>query len=120
MSEEHKKIGIAVLNMKMPKDCPLCAMAHYNALNHFTGCEVVPGKRYAMSTEKGYAETSDRPGWCPLAEVENIEETCEFVDSGFLDTLFCSYCGEAVGTKADTQCVRFCPYCGRRRIKHEI
>lgn len=46
--------------------------------------------------------------------------TCEFVDSGFLDTLFCSACGEAVGTKADTQRVRFCPYCGRRRIKHEI
>lgn len=56
-------------------------------------------------------------GPCPLFSPEG--GTCEFVDSGFLDTLFCSACGEAVGTKAETQRMRFCPYCGKRRIRNE-
>lgn len=54
----------------------------------------------------------------PTADVRENGE-CDFVDSGFLGDLICSACGEAVGTKAETQRMRFCPYCGKRRTRNE-
>lgn len=57
--------AILILN-KMPRDCPCCPVAHYNKLDEFTGCDIVGGKRYAMTTEEGYRYTSERPTWCPL------------------------------------------------------
>lgn len=56
----------AILVIDMPRDCPMCPVAHYNKLDEFTGCDVVAGKRYAMTTEEGYAETTTKPSWCPL------------------------------------------------------
>lgn len=58
-----------LVDMKMPKDCPMCPMAHYNALDEFTGCNVAHGKKYAMSTDEKYRNSSTRPEWCPLKEV---------------------------------------------------
>ncbi len=55
-----------IIEMEMPKDCPMCPMAHYNKLDEFTGCEVAPSKRYAVKTDKAYAESSCRPSWCPI------------------------------------------------------
>lgn len=55
-----------IVEMEMPKDCPMCPMAHYNKLEEFTGCEVAPGKRYAVKTDKAYAESACRPDWCPI------------------------------------------------------
>ena len=62
-------MGIYLPNMEMPKDCPMCPLAHYNTLGDFTGCNITPGKRYAMTHDKEYAESSTRPAWCPLVEV---------------------------------------------------
>lgn len=61
--------GVFVKDMQMPKDCPLCPMAHYDSLNHFKGCEIVPGKRYAMTFDGAYANSDHRPEWCPLIEL---------------------------------------------------
>ena len=72
-----EQLGVVVLNLKMPKDCPQCLMANYNVLDQFTGCNAVPGKKFAMTKEPGYADTSERPGWCPLVEVKNIKETSQ-------------------------------------------
>lgn len=58
-----------IIEMEMPKDCPMCPMAHYNKLEEFTGCEVAPGKRYAVKTDKAYAESACRPDWCPIKGV---------------------------------------------------
>lgn len=61
------KFKIYFEGLAIPKDCPMCPLAHYNKLDKFTGCEVVPGKRYAMNDFE-YAESSERPEWCPLVE----------------------------------------------------
>lgn len=42
---------------------------------------------------------------------------CIFIDSGWLGECYCSVCRETIGTPADTQRMKFCPYCGRHR-KH--
>lgn len=60
---------VVVKGIDMPRDCPMCPVAHYNAIAEFTGCEVVPGKRYAMSNDPEYRNSSIRPDWCPLIEV---------------------------------------------------
>lgn len=54
---------------KMPKDCPYCKMAYYNASDEFTGCSVIPNKRYAMHNDAVYAKSTKRPDWCPLVEI---------------------------------------------------
>lgn len=44
---------------------------------------------------------------------------CLFIDSGWLGELSCSVCREPIGSRADTQRMKFCPYCGRHR-KHAL
>lgn len=63
-------MGVYIKNFTIPKDCPMCPMAHYNAQDEFTGCNVVNGKKYAMLKEPDYADSSTRPEWCPLLEVQ--------------------------------------------------
>lgn len=58
-----------IVEMKMPNDCPMCPMSHYNKLDEFTGCEVAPNKMYAVKTDKAYAESIGRPDWCPIKGV---------------------------------------------------
>lgn len=61
-------MSVLIKGITVPKDCPMCPMAHYDTLNHFRGCEVVPGKRHAIN-DPNYANTSIRPDWCPLIEL---------------------------------------------------
>lgn len=61
-------MSILVKGMKMPKDCQQCPCAYWVSHFKFLGCNVKPGKRYAMSDEK-YRNSSTRPDWCPLVEV---------------------------------------------------
>lgn len=62
-----------LIDIDMPKDCPMCPMAHYNKLDEFTGCEVVPYKKYAVQMDKAYAESTCRPDWCPIkADITQI------------------------------------------------
>lgn len=58
-----------IIEMEMPKDCPMCPMAHYNKLDEFTGCEVAAGKLFAATRDKAYAESTCRPSWCPIKGV---------------------------------------------------
>ena len=46
-----------------------------------------------------------------------VSNECDFIASGWLGELYCSVCLETIGTRADTQRMRYCPYCGRHR-KH--
>ena len=62
-------MSVLIKDMELPKDCPYCKMAHYNASDEFTGCAVVPGKRYAMHNDAVYAKSTQRPDWCPLVEI---------------------------------------------------
>ena len=62
-------MSVLIKDMELPKDCPYCKMAHYNASDEFTGCAVVPGKRYAMHNDAVYAKSTQRPDWCPLIEI---------------------------------------------------
>lgn len=62
-------MGVYIKGMEMPKDCPMCIAAHYNKLDEFTGCEIVPGKKYAVQRDAEYAKSSTRPDWCPLFPV---------------------------------------------------
>ena len=55
-----------VVQMEMPKDCPMCPMAHWNKLDELTGCEVAPGKLFEFSRSKEYRESNTRPDWCPI------------------------------------------------------
>lgn len=55
-----------VVRMEMPKDCPMCPMAHWNKLDELTGCEVAPGKLFEFSRSKEYRESNTRPDWCPI------------------------------------------------------
>lgn len=61
-------MSILIKNMEMPKDCPMCPLAHYNAMREFTGCEIVAGKRFAMNSDE-YANSTTRPSWCPLISI---------------------------------------------------
>ena len=46
-------------------------MSHWNLLQEFTGCDAVPGKKFAMSSDPEYANSpaKSRPGWCPLIDM---------------------------------------------------
>lgn len=57
------------VNLEMPKDCPMCPFAYYDMFNTFRGCDITRGKRWAVTNDKDYAESSTRPDWCPLIEV---------------------------------------------------
>lgn len=56
-------MSIIVKGVKMPEDCPVCPLAHWNKLDRFTGCEVT--KRYFSKEDM---ETKGRPSFCPLEE----------------------------------------------------
>ena len=60
---------IAIKDMEMPKDCPMCPMSHWDINDEFTGCEVVGGKKYEMHHNSEYANSSTRPSWCPLIDL---------------------------------------------------
>lgn len=70
-------MGVYIKGMSMPRDCPMCPMAHYNKLDEFTGCEIVPGKKYEMMRPE-YANSDCRPDWCPLIEVPDPDEDKAF------------------------------------------
>lgn len=57
-------MSILIRGMKMPKDCPVCHLAHWDKLDRFTGCELK--KRYF---DKADMETAGRPSFCPLVEL---------------------------------------------------
>lgn len=57
-------MSILIKGMKMPNDCPVCPLAHWNKLDRFTGCEIK--KRYF---DKADMETRGRPSFCPLVEL---------------------------------------------------
>jgi hypothetical protein len=63
-----------IIDMSMPKDCPMCPLAHYNKLNEFTGCGITPHKAYAFKTDKMYAESACRPDWCPIKGILSDEQ----------------------------------------------
>lgn len=62
-------MSILIKGMKMPKDCPMCPMAHYDLGVHFRGCDIVSGKKHAMNDQE-YADSDCRPDWCPLIEIQ--------------------------------------------------
>ena len=62
-------MSVLIKDMELPKDCPYCKMAYYNASDEFTGCAVVPNKRYAMHNDAVYAKSTQRPDWCPFIEI---------------------------------------------------
>lgn len=62
-------MSVLIKGMELPKDCMYCKMAYYNASDEFTGCAVVPDKRYAMHNDAVYAKSTQRPDWCPLIEI---------------------------------------------------
>lgn len=103
-----------IVEMEMPKDCPMCPLAHYNKLDEFTGCEVAPFKRYAVKTDKAYAESDCRPDWCPI-KGELHDKHGEWIEvhdwlqipqeeSG---TYRCSACGQVMKYPWN-----YCPDCG--------
>ena len=61
-------MSILIKGMEMPKDCPMCSMAHYDITGTFRGCEIVAGKKHAIN-DLVYANSSTRPNWCPLVPV---------------------------------------------------
>lgn len=84
-------MGVYVKGMDMPKDCPMCPMAHYNKLDEFTGCEIVPGKKYEMMRPE-YANSDCRPDWCPLVEVPTPHG--RLIDADALETDLKRQCKE--------------------------
>lgn len=62
-------MSVYIPGMKVPKDCPMCPMAHWNGYGEFTGCEIVAGKKYADKTDPEYMKSASRPDWCPLVHV---------------------------------------------------
>lgn len=62
-------MSVLIKGMEMPRDCPMCPLSHWNRLDEFTGCEVVNGKRFAVTIDEGYAQSNTRPSWCPLVEI---------------------------------------------------
>ena len=65
-----KMADILIKGMEMPKDCPMCPLAHWNKLDMLTGCEL--GHRYVSKSDVDYWQSGVRPDWCPLAELEPV------------------------------------------------
>ena len=78
-------MGVYFKNMQMPRDCLMCPAAHYNKLDEFTGCDAVPGKRYAAMKDKQYAESSTRPDWCTALEIKGHGR---LIDADALKSMF--------------------------------
>ena len=68
-------MSVLIRGMKMPEDCPVCPLAHWNKLDRFTGCELK--KRYF---DKEDMETRGRPCFCPLIELP--AEHGRLIDAG--------------------------------------
>ena len=94
-------MSVLVKNMTMPQDCPMCPMAHWNAFNMISGCEVVPGKKYAIRDPE-YANSDHRPAWCPLVDVpphgrlgdldeicKEVNRICDEYDAGIVSEMSC-------------------------------
>ena len=62
-------MSILIKGMKMPRDCQQCPCAYWVNQFTFLGCNVKPGKRYAMRDEE-YRNSITRPDWCPLVSVQ--------------------------------------------------
>lgn len=43
-------------------------------------------------------------------------DPCVFAPVGFLDEVECSECHKVIGMTADTNAMKYCPYCGRERV----
>ena len=74
------------VDLEMPEDCPMCPFAHYDRFDTFRGCDITRGKRWAVTNDKDYAESSTRPDWCPLIEVP--EPHGRLIDADALHKLF--------------------------------
>ena len=57
-------MSILIKGLDMPKDCPMCLLAYWNASGEFCGCSLI--KRYYDYDEM---QTSTRPDFCPLVEI---------------------------------------------------
>ena len=60
---------IAIKNMEMLHDCPMCPMSHWAYNGDFTGCNVAGGKRHIRKSDREFWESSSRPDWCPLTDL---------------------------------------------------
>ena len=78
-------MSFIVTGLEIPRDCPACKLAHWNCRNEFTGCNAVPNKRYALTSEPGYAQTDCRPDWCPLRPIS--EEHGRLIDADELKVM---------------------------------
>ena len=74
-------MNVLIRGARMPLDCPMCPMAHFDVPGRFRGCEIVPGKKHAME-DPLYADSSGRPDWCPLIEIP--EQGAVYADHGCL------------------------------------
>lgn len=63
---------LLIKGMEMPKDCPMCPLAHWNKMDRLTGCEL--GPRYVPKNDVNYWQSDTRPDWCPLVEVEETKQ----------------------------------------------
>ena len=79
-------MGVYIKGIEIPKDCPMCQLAHWDAAGNFTGCNIVCGKKYAMS-DKEYADSNTRPDWCPLVFVPPHGD---LIDRGYAIATACS------------------------------
>lgn len=122
-------MSVLIKGAKMPKDCPMCPLSHWNKLDEFTGCEVVNGKRFAVTNDKGYAQSNTRPSWCPLVEIpphgrlidaDNLDVEpvrhghWEKKDDpyGYFDKIpVCSECGRTTELR---KLYAYCPNCGAK------
>lgn len=65
-------MGVYIKGMEMPVGCPFCPLSHWTrATDEFAGCNIVPGKRFAMLNDIAFAESpaKSRPDYCPLVPV---------------------------------------------------
>lgn len=60
-------MAVLIKDMEMPRDCPMCPVAHWNKQDKLTGCELV--NRYVPMGDRKYWDSDARPDWCPLIEV---------------------------------------------------
>lgn len=66
-------MSVLIKGMEMPEGCPFCPLSHWTrGTDEFAGCNIVPGKRYAMLNDIAFAVSlaKSRPDWCPLIEVQ--------------------------------------------------
>lgn len=105
-------MSILVKGMKMPKSCPMCPMSHWqNQLTDFSGCEIVPGKKYALRDDKEFGKLTGRPKWCPLVEVSEEPKTGAWIEDPYGFNR-CDQCGfEYDNAEFKTP---YCPNCAAK------